>query len=370
MESLNKSFEERLCDQYIAASCDEGDFTMLSQEDVKEKSLFAVQGFEERSVGIVESLAERGLKVRDVVIAEYGSGHRTNAKYRKRFEAAARSIADGRRHRIRTSNSGHWVADALELTTSNEVILDITGVSNRALFGVLDESARSGRNISIAYCEPEEYWPTQVEWLQLRNHFSSDEDLAEQIDNKPWLFGHEHRCELVDGHEGYDSAGSSRAMVAFLPFKAARLASVLGEEEYSEFLFIAGRPRLDKNAWRLEALRAINANIVGGSTVLEMDTFGYRKALGQLAEILFSEPGLLQSYDVHMASMGSKLQEVACWVLSCILRSVTLVASVPSKYYPSAFSNGIAAKWIFPLLPPGQIVSKAIMSEREFYSAR
>ena len=87
-----------------------------------------------------------------------------------------------------------------------------------------------------------------------------------------------------------------------------------------------------------------------------MDTFGYREAIKQLTTVLFREPGLLRNYDVHLAIMGSKLQALASWVVSSIIRSITVVTSVPAQYYPEAFSKGIGQQWIFPLIPPTEVI--------------
>lgn len=350
--SASQSFEERLISEYLHRAQDEADASTLTADDLRGQAILAAQGFEERSVGFLEMVAERGLRAKDVIIATYSDHRVANNKYRKRFEHAADAVAETKWRRVTSFNDAQWVDRALALTEAEKIILDITGISNRALFNALDAIARSGRCAFIAYTEAGEYWPTYTEWIQLRDHLLPTEDVGEEMDKRPWLFGHEHRCELIAGHEGYDSAGSSRAMVAFLHFKAARLAAVLGEEEYAAFVFVAGRPRLQRNQWRLDALKAINANVVRSRQTFEMDTFGYRNALRQLSDILFSNPGVMRHYDVHMASMGSKLQEVSCWIASCLLQSITLVASVPTKYYPKAFSNGIGAKWTFPLLLP------------------
>jgi hypothetical protein len=352
---LGTSVEQTKCELYLKASADEADIVSLSAQDSAKTVLFTVQGFEERSVGILEAFAGRRLKLQSVVIARYDEQSGPNSKYRGRFERAAALVAQNQWRAVQNRNNGDWVRDTLRAMDAEHVIIDITGVSNRALFAVLDAAAASGRRISIAYSEAGEYWPRYSEWQALHTHLSSDRDLAQVIDEKPWLFGHQHRCELVQGHEGYDSAGTSRALVAFLPFKPARLAAVLGEEEYSAFFYIAGRPRLRENQWRLDALKTINAELIRGGLVMEMDTFGYRQALRQLADVVFSTPGFLNRFDVHMAIFGSKLQVVACWVLSCIVRSITIVTSVPSRYYSKAFSTGIGARWIFPLTSPFDI---------------
>jgi hypothetical protein len=172
------------------------------------------------------------------------------------------------------------------------------------------------------------------------------------MDDEPWLFGHEHRVALVPNHEGYDCAGASRLLIAYLPFKCARLAAVLGVEDYSKFLFLAGRPRLPVNDWRFEALKKINEPITRDWPIVEMRTFDYRAAFEQLTGLLFDERAYIEEADIHLAILGSKLQTVACWALSTIVRSITVVTSIPLRYYPKAFSEGIGESWVFELTRP------------------
>lgn len=314
-------------------------------------SLIAAQGFEQRSVGVIEALAKTRVIVQDVVIGEHPRQEDANRRYADRFDNAARAVCTKPSLKLPLDYDGAWVRQALEQCDGERVVLDITGIGTRGLFGSLDAAASTGRQITLAYSEAREYWPKRVDWEALNAELSAPIGLSELVDSKPWLFGYEHTVELVAGHEGYDSAGSARALVGFLPFKCARLAAVLSAEDYTEFLFIAGCPRLPENHWRLEALRRINEEIVKQWRVEEMSTFGYRNALKELADLLLVENSFLERYDVHIALMGSKLQDVACWVFSNIVRSVTVVVSVPSRYYPEAFSEGTGAQWAFDLTP-------------------
>jgi hypothetical protein len=175
--------------------------------------------------------------------------------------------------------------------------------------------------------------------------------LAGKTDEREWLYSRNFDVELVQGHEGYDVAGSA-ALVAFLPFKAARLAAVMNYSEYSQYVFIAGKPRLGENLWRLDALIQINKAITRQWPIVEMSTFGYKDALKQLAGLLFSSDALSARCDIHVAPMGSKLQTVACWALSRITRSITTVTAIPSRYFPKKFSEGIGSTWVFPFVIP------------------
>ena len=168
------------------------------------------------------------------------------------------------------------------------------------------------------------------------------------------MFGYEHHVELVPGHEGYDASGTGRALVAFLPFKASRLAAVLGDEDYAEKLFIAGKPPSPQLNWRLDALKEINESLTRGARVEEMSTFGYRRTLEGLSNLLLGDDSLLWRYDVHFAALGSKLQTIGSWALSRIVPSITVVTSVPSRYYRNAFSEGIGPTWVFRLIDVGR----------------
>jgi hypothetical protein len=310
------------------------------------------EGFEERSVGVLEQLADDNAKLAGVVIARYVNGDPHNQRFRARCEKAAKHVAPGKWRTVENHNDGLWVRQALDLVPCDEVVLDITGISNRALFTALDVAATSGRTVYVAYSEAEQYWPKKADWLEFKRGLTGSSTLAEMMDDKPWLFGPQHHVELVPEHEGYDTAGSACALVAFLPFKCARLGAVLGLGDYSETLYIAGCPRLKRNAWRLGALKEINAPIVGQGMVVEMATFGYRAAFKRLTTLLFSRGALLKRHNVHMAILGSKLQTVGCWALSRVISSITVITSVPQKYYAEAFSEGVGGSWVFKLTKP------------------
>ena len=345
------SVEEILCKEYLQKSIDEQNIELLLGSLDVSTVFLAVEGFEERSVGVVEWMAERNARVGGVFVGTYDQLVADNGKHRKRFADAASKICGSEAKFIRGAESATWVAEALSLIAANLVIVDITGISNRALFGVLDILSKSGKKVIITYSEAKEYRPTQAEWAALSNGPAEACSFSEGIDRQPWLFGHQHTSILVPRHEGFDAAGAPRALLAFLPFKSSRLGAILSNDEYSYCIYVAGNPRLTENRWRLDALKAINQELAKDSQIISMDTFGYRLAMEKLVNILFHETQLLSSYNVHMAILGSKLQTVGCWAVSCMIPSISVVSSIPAEYFPDAYSNGIGSIWQFPLTP-------------------
>lgn len=349
---MTTGIEGERCRRYLEVSEEETPASGWLKNCASPFDLIVAEGFEERSIGFLECAATVGAAVGGIVIGRYTSNARANAKYHSRFIGAARALTGKSVHETAIDYDGKWFNAALDGLSQAELVVDITGLSTRSLFGVLDAAGRSRRRVTIAYTEAREYWPKRSRWVQLDRQLSKAATIADIIDKQPWLFGYQHHVELIPGHEGYDSVGSGRALVGFLPFKSARLAAVLGEEDYEHVVFVAGCPRLVRNRWRLEALKTINRDISKRWATKEMPTFGYRKALGQLVDLLYSGDGVMERYDVHVALLGSKLQDVACWIASCLIPSITIVTSVPVRYYPSAFSEGIGRRWVFRLTSP------------------
>ena len=347
------SIEQQACQNYLRQTeihCEQPFESWISRGC--RGGLIVAEGFEERSVGVLERLADANITLPGVVIGRYVKGDENNHRFWERCKKAVERVASGKWCTVENHNDGLWVRQALELLPSDEVVLDITGISNRALFTALDVAAASGRTVDIVYSEARQYWPKKADWIDFKHGLTGSSTLAEMMDEKPWLFGPQHHVELVPDHEGNDTAGTGCALVAFLPFKCARLGAVLGLGDYSKTLYIAGRPRLKKNAWRLDALMEINAPILGQSTIVKMPTFGYRAAFKCLTTLLFSTDALLKRYNVHMAILGSKLQTVGCWALSHVISSITVITSVPQKYYAEAFSEGVGRSWVFKLTKP------------------
>jgi hypothetical protein len=353
--SPNDPVELQMVGDYLLRSQNELEISFWLGSATEVPALCVPEGFEERSLGVLDRLAHAGIQVPQVVLGRYIDDHDVNLRYRPDFERLAQVVAPGKWSVIENRGDGRWVNDALAVISSERVIVDITGLSNKGLFGALDAMRKDARELYVGYSEAAEYSPTEQEWRRLEDHIAASggdvSTLAQMADRQEWLYVGEHRVEHVSGHEGYDVAGAT-ALLAFLPYKSARLASIMCRHDYTEYCFIAGEPRLARNAWRLEALRRINASIVKQWPVIIMSTFGYRLAIEQLGEALFSENGLLHRCDVHMAPMGSKMQTVASWVVSCIGQAATVLTAVPNRYYPNAFSRGIGNSWVFKFVRP------------------
>jgi hypothetical protein len=345
-----QSAEFQAIDTYLADAQPEQLVNEWKDDRRQPLTLILVEGFEERCAGIIEAAASARLPIAQVIVGIYASRLAENATYAERIRDAANSLGAS----ITTFELTRDL-DGLRGAVSSakhDLLLDITGLSTRVLFGALDVAATYERQVYIGYSEAAQYWPTKDGWDTLAKSLATAAAIPDAVEEQPWLFGHDHRVELIPGHEGRDGIGRGRALVGFLPFKAARLAAVLAQEEYEDFVFIVGRPRLPSNHWRVDALRQINQYNTKDRLTIEMSTFGYLDALRQMRHILFSptkdvHAPIIERYDVHIALLGSKLQDFACWALSRLMPTITVVTSVPAKYFPKSFSAGVGRSWIF-----------------------
>ena len=251
---MRLAIEQAICEDYLKRSQDERPLAQSLEIFRSGTTIVAAQGFEQQTAGVLNTFARCDVKVERVVIARYANDDRLDHVQSSSFEALANRVAPQRWNVVTNHNDGAWIYEALYDTTDT-VIVDLTGVSNRAMFLTLDGLSQFSKNIYIAYTEARHYWPKKREWDDLRQKLTANQNIAEIVDQKPWMFSYEHHVELVPGHEGYDASGTGRALVAFLPFKCSRLAAVLGDEDYAEKLFIAGRPPSPALEWRLSALR-------------------------------------------------------------------------------------------------------------------
>jgi hypothetical protein len=350
---MTNGYEWYLYQNYLERSVDEQSISNIVSNDFTNSVFVLIEGFEERSIGIAETLASSGCQFKACIIGTYQNGNPANSRYHERAESAARALAKKNIFIAKINSEGDWLTEILKKIEHTSVVLDITGLSTRSLFGALDAVSVSSKTILITYSEANRYWPTASDWSAIKNSLVEFKTVADVVDDAPWLFGHAHSVELIANHEGYDSPAANTMLLAFLPFKRARLAAIVSNHDYEKSIFIAGKPRLQENGWRLEALLEINRGIIKSWRLEEMSTFGYRKALSQMFELTLSEnSNLLLKHNVHLGLLGSKLQDVGCWIYSTLVPSVAVITSVPNEYFPDSFSEGIGKQWGFPLARP------------------
>lgn len=319
-------------------------------------TLFVAQGFEERGLGVLRCLSTSGISIPRVVLGRYKAGTDDNERFRNEFVELAYRVGKNVVE-LEGVEDGSWVRKEIKATQTRITILDISALSNRALFPALDALHESLLPAALVYSEASSYWPSKENWQDFKHRLglqSKTTFVGSEFDFEPMLYGGEHRVIVAPKHEGYDTPGAKLALLTFLPFKAARLGALMSWSGYARYILVEGRPRLKRNSWRLDVLREINEKLVLNKEVIELSTFGYLDCLGGLVDHLYNY-GILEQYTLHLSPIGSKLQNVATWILSTMLPDLTVIISVPNTYYSEAFSRGVGRSWAFHLLRPDEI---------------
>ena len=350
-----RGIEYEICNQYIQDSRPEVDLIKWLSNQDSPLDVVIFQGFEERSLGLLQILAKKQNRIETLIIHRYKAkklhdpNRRLDNKVKDYIEKIRPNFCSF--HEI---DERVKLVDSLKGTSSETCVLDITGLSRYLLFSFLDQATELGREVFIAYTEPEKYWPQKDDYEKIINELSdkTPSEVAKVIDSQPWLYSWEHEIKTIDNHDGYDIAGYPRILIGFLTFKCARIASIVKDHVYSDYIFISGKPRLEENFWHNEARKKINESLINSWPVVEINTFGYRDTIRELTNILFGDKLVLERYNVSITPLGSKLQTVACWVISRICRSITFVTSAPKNYFEKAYSENLGESWVFPLLKP------------------
>lgn len=158
--------QQRITD-YLERSDNEKTLTKVRATRDMSGALVLAEGFEDRSLGVLEKLARYKVQLSSIILAEYIEQAADNARLRKRFEQLAEEIAPGRWSVIDNKNDGEWISTAISASEGDNIVLDITGISNRGIMGALDSVKVSGKNVTLAYSEAREYWPMKKEWRSL-----------------------------------------------------------------------------------------------------------------------------------------------------------------------------------------------------------
>ena len=340
--------EKQLYSQFTSGSSDEEPMGEWIERH-RTFGLVVTEGFEERSVALLRKLTDMNVEIPQIAIGRYTPESEMNMRHREEFDSLAERKSGGSLFHIANHDDGMWIQDALNRIECEKVVVDSTGLSNSGIFGMLDSINESDKDIYVAYSEADQYWPKEQQWTNLLRKIDDPDSLAELVDEKRWLFSDEHSVNLVVNHEGFDSPGSNRALLTFLPYKRSRLAALLHEEDYSEVMYIAGVPRLKENAWRVDVLEKLNHRHIIGRPITRLSTFGYRATLYSLFEHFFGPPCMVAQYNLHLAILGSKLQTIGCWAASRIVPSISIVTSKPTKFYPDAYSEGCGETWFIKL---------------------
>ena len=113
-----QNIELKMCLEYFQKTEDEYSFDKWVENCDFQFSLVLAEGFEERSLGILEKLSKAHAPLERIIVGRYSSESEYNKKYRKRFEELAASLTPKRWDIVNNNNDGLWVRESINTLNS------------------------------------------------------------------------------------------------------------------------------------------------------------------------------------------------------------------------------------------------------------
>ena len=305
--------------------------------------LICALGYEERTTGVVQALAEQGASVMRALVRRYETNVSDNEARRADLDSGLRQIGaesdwvDGRSETFAAK-----IEEALaSLAPTAVVAIDLSSMKGRLILAVVNAVARHPQcRLLVFYSEAETYFPTHERYLTEQESMDDSGSLGLETGVDKVRVGvdfqGQHTPELVDLVIILSGFSRDRALAAIRYVNPALLTSREGK-----VLWALGRPHLPQDAWRLDAMKAIH-EVSDTDRQVELSTFDYRETV-EFFEALCDQEWLISNLSV--APLGSKFQNFGLAV-ECVVRpEIRVVTASPESYSAHEYTQGVRATW-------------------------
>lgn len=358
--------------------------TLQLQADVFLTSL----GFEERAVSIPAFLSQRLAASNPKVLcllAQYSSNLEDNEVNRGQLLQHLSTFCDETRTLPADQPGDLSVALQESLTRRKpadrplHVVVDISTASGNLTLSIMSAliewAEASPLHLTIAYSEPEEYFPT---W----DEYASDSEKLVLTACKPGDNSsvHEFGVAEVDFNELYPGKNIENreefiiAVPAYRTERLSRCLQTLTDQPLADpdkFIFwIFGVPPETGRKFRLDMQRrvitsllrsmsghehdGIKAVVLSTENSAEASTLHYADILRIAIEAIDREAGK----NISVVHMGSKMQAVGMSLALAARSEVTVCHARPDRYNAALYSRGIGSTWGVGIANLGELVSQ------------
>ncbi len=221
------------------------------------------------------------------------------------------------------------------IARSSRLVVDISGMSKLLIILILEACKQLPLELSIIYAEAEVYHPTKDEFEEKKR------DIAQGAPT--FLTGDVFALVGAWPFSTVTMQGQARLMIAFPTFNPREMLALVNELSLRDLILLEGRPHLQKDQWRTEAIRELNSQVEEMARVekRELLTFDYAEVAAELCEL----------YELHgtnrkmlVAPTGSKLQTVGVFMFLQEHPDVQVVYPV-TEYFLKEYTEGAVALW-------------------------
>jgi hypothetical protein len=310
--------------------------------------LIIAGGFEDRVSAFLKTISSTGVRLQKVCIIEYTNNIINSSRRHEILELVTKISSDYVELEI------DKVTDLSKILFSHEVksvIVDISAMSHLFVFQILNTIKGCGIMVDIVYFEAQRYSPERDFYDRLTDDGRLDNSQAFakyiELDDSEILYSRD--CFLQQKLEFTGAMEPSKPiyLVAFLPFRRARLQLVLEELDVEDRFFVIGQPARDDLRWREQLLEVENFDSLEGAVVAKISTLDWRETFN----ILCKGPGDVNKRgrnNVVLVPLGSKLQTVSCFAFWIHHQDVGIVFSQPKTYYHEKYSSGWGTGYVIP----------------------
>jgi hypothetical protein len=311
---------------------------LLSANQKYDDLFLCALGFENRCVGALQRLVQWGYRARNSVVLEYDVHQKDNEINSKEISELLKGITSRQIKQLKYLTSD--IPDSFRELRSffeaidhdspvRQVSIDISSFSTSTIIQILDYFLFKSHceQIRIIYTEAMEYYPKKT--LQT----SKEEYLSSGV----------KEVLTLPNFSGIYTPGYSPLLIILLGFEPIRARGILNLFQPSRKIGIIGIPSRKDLDWRRDLAKEMYRNFFGvQDRMIECSEFDYREVY-DILEKLYDE--FIQTNNITIAPLGSKMQTLAVLLFLEKHPDVQLLISIPIKYDPRRYSEGIGKSY-------------------------
>ncbi len=301
-------------------------------------------GFEDRSLEILRLFAKSRTSPRNAIGIEYSPFDQRNQK--QAFESLLNAIGVRNKSwalydRYAPESFLSSLSDIRELCLASDTTIVDTSSMSKLLIVLLLHALRDLRiKVHIVYCEAETYHPTKMEFDEVRSQLPKP--------TPAFLTSDVFKVVIARTLYGNSTQGTPILLIAFPAFNYVEMVALIDEIIPEKTFFLEGKPHLEFNLWRQDAVQWLNRNVekdvlypVKEIRWTELSTFHYVETIRKLEDI-YNE--FRSSESIFLSPTGSKLQTVGVCFFKQMHPDVHIVYPVTKKF-AEEYTEGVIDIW-------------------------
>lgn len=314
----------------------------LSLENIPTNVTFiGAAGFEDRCFSFIDEISGNNIKFNNILGIEYEPYNPRNRT--KEFKAKIEKLKLNKifwliYHRYNPVQFYHSFNEIKnEVCSSQNIIIDISGMSKFLIIILLNILEDYEGNIHIIYSEANIYHPTLEE-------FEKEKKILPET-TPTFLTKDIYSIITTSSLSSISMPGNPLLAIAFPTFNHKELGAILNEIMPQYLIEIEGIPHLEKNNWRVDAVKWINQKIerlnIKQIRHEKVSTFDYISLIKILDEI-YQE--FKYTHKCVIAPTGSKFQTIGVFLFKQLHPEIQIIYPIV-KDFAEEFSEGYVNIW-------------------------